>query len=52
VRNGFGHPSQDVLERLRERGAWIGQTGESGALTWETDGERVSAILTSPVPAE
>lgn len=52
VRNGFGHPSQDVLERLRERGAWIGQTGESGALTWETDGERASVILTSPVPAD
>ncbi|WP_437589153.1 DNA internalization-related competence protein ComEC/Rec2 [Sorangium sp. So ce1000] len=41
VRNRFGHPSPEVLSRLSARGVAIARTDRGGALTWETDGERV-----------
>ncbi|WP_437854570.1 DNA internalization-related competence protein ComEC/Rec2 [Sorangium sp. So ce363] len=41
VRNRFGHPSPEVLSRLSAGGIAIARTDRGGALTWETDGERV-----------
>ncbi|WP_441290349.1 DNA internalization-related competence protein ComEC/Rec2 [Sorangium sp. KYC3313] len=41
VRNRFGHPSPEVLSRLSASGVAIARTDRGGALTWETDGERV-----------
>lgn len=41
VRNRFGHPSPEVLSRLSAHGVAIARTDRGGALTWETDGERV-----------
>ncbi|WP_437278042.1 DNA internalization-related competence protein ComEC/Rec2 [Sorangium sp. So ce375] len=41
VRNRFGHPSPEVLSRLSAGGVAIARTDRGGALTWETDGERV-----------
>ncbi|AUX27089.1 competence protein [Sorangium cellulosum] len=41
VRNRFGHPSPEVLARLAARGVAVARMDRGGALTWETDGERV-----------
>jgi len=38
--NSFGHPSPQVLARLRRHGARPLLTSEDGAVTYETDGER------------
>lgn len=39
--NSYGHPSPKVLERLRERGSRILETGKCGAILLWTDGERL-----------
>lgn len=39
--NSYGHPSPKVLERLRERGSRILETGRCGAILLWTDGKRV-----------
>lgn len=39
--NTFGHPSPEVLERLRGVGAVIERTDEDGALTLETNGREI-----------
>ncbi len=39
--NSYGHPSPKVLERLRERGSSILETGKCGAILLWTDGERM-----------
>jgi competence protein ComEC len=38
--NPFGHPSPEVLDRLRHRGAQPILTLDEGAITFETDGDR------------
>ena len=39
--NSYGHPSPKVLERLRERGSRILETGKCGAILLWTDGKRM-----------
>lgn len=39
--NSYGHPHEEVLERLRKRNAEILRTGERGAILMETDGVSV-----------
>lgn len=39
--NSYGHPSPKVLERLRERGSCILETGKCGAILLWTDGKRM-----------
>jgi competence protein ComEC len=41
IRNTFGHPSAEVLERLREGGVSVARTDKLGALSWATDGDRM-----------
>jgi competence protein ComEC len=38
--NPFGHPSPEVLSRLRQHGARLFMTLKDGAITFETDGDR------------
>jgi len=40
LNNPYGHPSPEVLTRLKNRGARTFVTMDSGAITYETDGER------------
>lgn len=39
--NSYGHPHQEVIERMRERGISIWSTAERGMVTVRTDGEEV-----------
>lgn len=39
--NTFGHPHREVLERLAGAGARVYRTDRQGAITIETDGERI-----------
>jgi competence protein ComEC len=39
--NGYGHPSPDVLDRLRRSGAEVLRTDAEGAIVARTDGTRV-----------
>lgn len=39
--NSYGHPSPQVLERLKETGAQIWETGRSGAIRIEIDEGKV-----------
>lgn len=41
VGNSYGHPSGEVVERLRERGVQLWETGKCGAVLLKTDGERL-----------
>lgn len=41
-KNNFGHPSQDVLERLVGNGVLVFRTDESGAVILKSDGKRIS----------
>ncbi|WP_349944404.1 ComEC/Rec2 family competence protein [Lacrimispora sp. BS-2] len=41
VDNSYGHPHQEVLDRLKERGTEVFKTGEGGAIKMWTDGERI-----------
>ncbi len=41
VDNSYGHPHQEVLDRLKERGTEVFKTGEGGAIRMWTDGERI-----------
>lgn len=41
VRNRFGHPHAEAVDRLRTSGAAILRTDERGSIVWETDGEKV-----------
>ena len=41
VNNRFGHPHQDVVERLRRFGSYIYRTNEEGAIILRTDGEKL-----------
>ena len=41
VNNRFGHPHQDVVERLRQFGSSIYRTNEEGAIILRTDGKRL-----------
>jgi competence protein ComEC len=47
--NNFGHPHPEVLERFRRRGTRIFRTDQQGAVTVETDGNRLQ-IRTSNSP--
>ncbi|MBP2632696.1 MAG: internalization-related competence protein ComEC/Rec2 [Firmicutes bacterium] len=40
--NNFGHPNQQVLERLKENKAAIIRTDECGAIVFESDGKTLS----------
>lgn len=39
--NRYGHPHEDLLERLEQIGAAVFQTSKGGALTIRTDGEKI-----------
>lgn len=39
--NSYGHPSGEVLKRLKERNIRFLETGKAGAIWLETDGEKV-----------
>jgi competence protein ComEC len=39
--NRYGHPSPEVLERLKEAGAAVLDTRTGGALTFLSDGKKV-----------
>lgn len=39
--NSFGHPADEVVERLQERGIKIYRTDENGAVVCRTDGKRL-----------
>jgi len=41
VDNSYGHPHQEVLDRLKERGTEVFKTGEGGAIRMWTNGERI-----------
>ena len=38
-RNFYGHPSEEILQRLEQVGSYVENTLESGALRVESDGE-------------
>ena len=42
--NTYGHPSQDTMERLTQRGSYIHVTLQSGALVVETNGHECKII--------
>lgn len=42
--NKFNHPSNDVLDRLRELDVEVLRTDEEGAVVFESDGNRVSRV--------
>lgn len=48
-KNRYGHPSDEVVERLKRYGARIYKTGEDGAIFFQTDGEtlRIKKYLNS-----
>ena len=46
--NPWGHPSREVLDRLRHRGVPVNRTDEEGAVQWVSDGRRWKHGL--PVP--
>ncbi len=39
--NSFGHPAPEVVQRYRDAGALVLETGRDGAVTVETDGRQV-----------
>ena len=39
--NSYGHPHREAVERLKERGIAVLETGKMGALWLETDGKRI-----------
>lgn len=41
VGNSYGHPHQEVLDRLKERETEVFKTGEGGAIMMWTDGEKI-----------
>jgi competence protein ComEC len=41
--NTFGHPNPEVVRRLERHGARVYRTDRNGAITVETDGERIRA---------
>jgi competence protein ComEC len=41
IRSRFGHPSPEIIERYRERGIQVLQTGKDGMVTAESDGSRL-----------
>ncbi len=43
-KNKFGHPSEEVIERLKKYGCEIIRTDKSGAVIFESDGERWEVI--------
>ncbi|MBE0590834.1 MAG: DNA internalization-related competence protein ComEC/Rec2, partial [Gemmatimonadales bacterium] len=48
-RNAFGHPSPDVLDRLRRSGADVWRTDRGGTVTIRTDGSYYSITQRGPV---
>ena len=42
VGNRYGHPNIETIERLQKQGTKIYETGKSGAIFIETDGERLN----------
>lgn len=40
--NTYGHPHEEVLKRFEKRGIKVWKTGESGAITLNTDGKTIS----------
>lgn len=41
AKNNFGHPNREVLERLNRQGVRIFRTDQQGAITLETDGQKI-----------
>jgi competence protein ComEC len=55
VGNSYGHPHQEVLDRLTERGTEVFKTGEGGAIKMWTDGEKIrfeSFVETHPTHSQ
>ena len=42
--NGYGHPHQEVLERLQEVGSMILRTDEIGTIVFQSDGDTLTII--------
>lgn len=42
VRNRFGHPHAETVNRLLRAGVALARTDRMGSVVWETDGERVT----------
>lgn len=47
-RNLYGHPSEEVLQRLRDSGAKVYRTDRCGAVTVETDGAAIQTTCMMP----
>ncbi|WP_019849696.1 ComEC/Rec2 family competence protein [Desulfitobacterium sp. PCE1] len=46
--NSYGHPTEKVLKRLREKGAVIYRTDQAGTITVTSDGSTLTFALTNP----
>ena len=43
--NSFHHPSEEIIDRLRSRGAEVLRTDEEGAIIFETDGASLERLV-------
>lgn len=46
--NSYGHPHEELLERLKEHDSRIFITYETGAVRFDTDGRKVEVLITIP----
>jgi competence protein ComEC len=44
IKNKFGHPSEEVLQRLNEAGSFTARTDKSGAVLLRSDGDNIFAV--------
>ena len=43
--NTYGLPSSELIQRLQKRGIQVYRTDTQGAITFETDGEKIEVFL-------